>query len=142
MQILLLKNTASNKKIKISLTYSKGCLFAFLFILAVGCDSGPSFTWNPEIKTMTGGDLSNWLKSAPFTGIWDPNDNTEGKVDITNTREVNPFMGTLINEDDNLTLSSKKYKPFFQEKYVIFKDKNWGESVVYGACCLILKNYS
>lgn len=34
---------------------------------------------NPEVKEIVNGDVDNWLKTAPFKGLWDPNDNDEGK---------------------------------------------------------------
>lgn len=100
-------------------------------IFLVSCNNGPTFTWNPEVKEIISGDLDNWLKAAPFEGLWDPNDNNEGKVYITNTREVYPFMGELINKNDNLLYSNEKYKPFHKEQFKVYKDDIWGESVVY-----------
>ncbi|RMB60978.1 hypothetical protein EAX61_05715 [Dokdonia sinensis] len=99
----------------------------------ISCDTGPTFSWNPEIEETVSGDLTAWLKSAPFDGLWDPNDNDRGDVYITNAREVFPFIGELINEDNNLVLISEKNRPFYKEQLVVFKDPTWGESVVYGS---------
>ena len=103
----------------------------FTLLICISCDNGPTFSWNPEIETIVNGDIDSWLKTAPFSGIWDPNDNSEGNVYFTNTREVFPFMGEFKNEDDNLILVNKKAKPFYKEQFKVFKDDTWGESVVY-----------
>lgn len=88
---------------------------------------------NPEVKEIVNGDVDNWLKTAPFKGLWDPNDNDEGKKYITNTREVYPFMGALINKNDNLLYANENYRPFYKEQFKVYKDATWGESVVYAS---------
>lgn len=105
--------------------------YSFLFLSLLSCDNELTFNWNPEVKTIVNGDIANWLKKAPFTGIWDPNNNKEGNVYFTNTKEVFPFIGEFKNEDDNLILVNKKAKPFYKEQITVFKDNIWGESVVY-----------
>ena len=80
--------------------------------------------------------MYGWLKSAPFSNLWDPyKGRKEGEFVITNTSYVFPFLdewhdsfGKIDNEEH-----------FREYESVIFRDEKWGDVVIWAG---IKKNYN
>lgn len=70
-----------------------------LVVVLSACDQSPQiskdFVWDEDVKELTGGNLYNWLKKAPFDNELDRHQ--DGAVVITNARQVFPFKGRYYN---------------------------------------------
>lgn len=65
----------------------------FLLIALASCDQSTQikrkFVWDEDVKELTGGNLYDWLKKAPFDNEVDRGGN--GSLVITNSRQIFPF---------------------------------------------------
>lgn len=75
--------------------------FVVLLVLIVlaSCDQSTQitkkFVWDEDVKELTGGNLYNWLKKAPFDN--EVNRGGDGSLVITNSRQIFPFKARYYN---------------------------------------------
>lgn len=75
--------------------------FVVLLVLIVlaSCDQSTQITkkivWDEDVKELTGGNLYNWLKKAPFDN--EVNRGGDGSLVITNSRQIFPFKARYYN---------------------------------------------
>lgn len=83
------------------------------------------FVWDDGAKELTGGNLHNWLKKAPFNN--ELNRSEEGKIVITNADQVFPFKGRYYNAIEELRRDYNADTVIYTETEILFQDSVWGD---------------
>lgn len=108
-------------------------LFSLFFIATItSCDSKKDFAPSNAVQQIVGDDLQSWLASAPFNTLWDPAKDTNGSYVLTNIDQVFPFIGKYKDAAGSFSLTATNSELVYDKKTVVFKDTNFGESVVHG----------
>src|SRR5690606_29001353 len=80
---------------------------------------------------LTGKDLGEWLRQAPFTNELSQKD--DNKMVFTNAQQVFPFMGRFHNAVGELRYARNEAdNPIYQEEAVLYQDPEWGDLFVSG----------
>lgn len=101
-------------------------------LVVMACSGEPKpyadYEWDPEIESLKGGALQDWIAKAPFSGKWDPSKtNEKGTFVITNESQVFPFMGKYQKEDGPLN----EKEDIYQKTRLFFRDKSVTEALVH-----------
>lgn len=107
-------------------------LFSLFFIATItSCDSKKDLEPSIAVQQIVGDDLQSWLASAPFDNLWDPAKNNEGAYVMTNIDQVFPFIGKYKDAAGSFGLMAANSELVYDKKTTVFKDTNFGESVVH-----------
>ncbi len=119
------------------MTYIKkklGLVWVLGVWIIVGCNgsSKRDFEWPADIAALTGKDLGEWLRQAPFTN--ELSQKEDNKVVFTNAQQVFPFMGRFHNAVGELRYARNDAdNPIYQEEAVLYQDPEWGDLFVSAA---------
>lgn len=104
--------------------------FVVLLVLIVlaSCDQSTQitkkFVWDEDVKELTGGNLYNWLKKAPFDN--EVNRGGDGSLVITNSRQIFPFKGRYYNAIEEVGRYESSDTVIFRKSEILFRDSLWG----------------
>ncbi|TYR38400.1 hypothetical protein FXV77_03735 [Sphingobacterium phlebotomi] len=102
-----------------------------VLMLLASCDNRTKarkqFVWDEEVKELTGENLYSWLEKAPFDNELERA--AEGKIVITNAKQVFPFMGRYYNAIEELRRShdTENDTVIYTERDILFQDSIWGD---------------
>lgn len=116
-------------------------------LVFAGCKSAntPEFAWPADIAALTGKDLGDWLRRAPFNN--ELSQKEEGKAVFTNAKQVFPYMGRFNNAIEELrNIRNNPDNPIYQEEVVLYQDPEWGDlfvsaTLLYDAQEVFLESY-
>lgn len=101
----------------------------FLLIALASCDQSTQikrkFVWDEDVKELTGGNLYDWLKKAPFDNEVDRGGN--GSLVITNSRQIFPFKGRYYNAIEEVGRYESIDTVIFRKSEILFRDSLWGD---------------
>ncbi len=89
------------------------------------------FTWDEQTAALTGKNVKQWLRTAPFSNELAQTD--ANRMVFTNADEVFPFKGKYNNAVDELPASYTENSPVYQEETVLYQDPKWGDLFVTAA---------
>lgn len=114
-------------KIHIQKNVLKLLYIAVLFLASCSQNSLPykKFEWEDDIVQLTGKDLTQWLRKAPFSN--ELKSNKEGEFLITNAEQVFPFMGRYYSAIEELRKDLSNDTVIYQNKNMIFQDQVLGD---------------
>lgn len=114
-------------------------IYFFLFVILTGwmavisCQSNShgnkQFVWDVDVRELTGGDLGHWLRKVPLNN--EINKNEDGRIVLTNSRQVFPFMGRYYNAEEELKRGYGTGEGIYTERVLLFKDSTWGDLFVH-----------
>lgn len=85
------------------------------------------FVEDEDVKELTGENLHSWLGKAPFDNELKKAE--EGKLIVTNAKQVFPFMGRYYNAIEELRRdhSMEEDTVIYTEHDILFQDSIWGD---------------
>lgn len=90
------------------------------------------FSWDSEVASMTGKDLKEWLRKAPFQN--ELKAEGDNKILFTNAEQVFPFIGKYYNsvELQRINSGNPQQDHIYQTESILFQDPKWGDLFVNG----------
>lgn len=100
--------------------------FGLLFVMSCDNNHPKEFVWNEQIAALTGKNLDDWLRQAPFDNELKKRE--KDKIILTNAKQVFPFMGRYYNAIEEL---HEDHTPsdtaIYRQTEVLFQDPVWGD---------------
>ncbi|SEG71898.1 hypothetical protein SAMN05421877_11556 [Sphingobacterium lactis] len=100
--------------------------FVILFMFTACNSSKKSFSWDKEVAELTGKDLEEWLRKAPFSNEITKTDKDEFVV--TNAKQVFPFIAGYYSPIQEINqMKDVEDTVIYDHAEIIYKDPTWGD---------------